>query len=197
MQSIDEILAAADDPAFRRIGVARISMVRQELLDEHARLEALLPSLTTDTIDSHPDRLPTAQRLAAIEAEIEASTVEFRFAGIGHRAWADLLKAHPPTRDQKRDMPQLDHNPETFPHAALAASSVDPVMTVEQVHALESKPVMDVKAWTLLWTACLEANVGSSAPKSLAAGLILRQSGASAPRRTTTEPPAPSSSAGS
>lgn len=194
-QSIEDILATANDPAYHRVAVARIPMVRQELRDEHARLDALLPTLTSDTIDAHPDRKPTAERLAEIEREMEASTVEFRFRSIGHRAWADLLAKHPPTKQQASIDRRLDHNPETFPYDAIASSCVDPVMTVDQVRQLDASPLIDVKAWTTLWGACIEANVAADTPKSLAAGLILRQNGESARRLTTTESPAASSSA--
>lgn len=180
MPSIDEILAVAEDPAYHRVVTARIPMIPQALLDEHAELDALLPTLVSDTIDHHPDRQRTAERLAEIETEIEAATVEFRFRSIGHRAWADLLRKHPPTAKQLAKDRKLDHDPENFPYEAIAASCVEPEMTVEQVRRLEASPAFDVRAWTELWSACLRANVTAPAPKSLAAGLILRQSGGSA-----------------
>lgn len=180
-RSIDDILAVAEDPAYHRVATAKISAVPQVLRDEHAELEAKLTTLVSDTIDHHPDRLATAERLAEIEAEMESATIEFRFRNIGHRAWADLLRKHPPTPEQKKENRGLDHNPETFPFVAMAAACVDPVMTVEQVLQLESSPMVDVQSWTELWSACLRACVIESAPKSLAAGLILRQSGGFVP----------------
>lgn len=183
MPSIDEILAVADDPAYHRVVTARIPMVPQALIDEHADLDAVLPTLVSDTIDAHPDRHATAVRLAEIEAEIEAAIVEFRFRSVGHRVWADLLRKHPPTQAQLRQDRKLDHDPETFPFEAIAVSCIDPVMTPEQVRRLESSAAIDVRAWTELWSACLRANVVAAAPKSLAAGLILRQSGGSATTR--------------
>lgn len=195
MSGIDDILAIAEDPAYRRVVTARVSLIRQELRDEHAELEALLPTLVSDTIDEHPLRHQTAVRLAAIEAEIAASTVEFRFVAVGHKAWADLLRQHPPTRQQLSARRDMDHNPETFPYAAIAASCVDPVMTVDDVRRLEAAPGFDVAAWSQLWDACLRANVADTAPKSLAAGLILRQNGGSATTAAPAAFPAPSSSA--
>lgn len=179
MASIDEILAVAEDPAYHRVATARIFAVPQSLRDEHAMLEALLPSLVSDTIDEHPDRVATADRLLEIEAAMDAAAIEFRFRSIGHRAWADLLKAHPPTKDQLRDDRNLDHNPETFPHVAMAAACIDPVMSVDDVKRLDASPLIDVRAWTELWSACIRANVVDVAPKSLAAGLIRRQNGGS------------------
>jgi len=194
-RSIEEILATADDPAYHRVATAKITLARQELRDEHARLEALLPTLTSDTIDSHPDRLATAERIAEIEAEMEASVIEFKFRSVGHKAWADLLRQHPPTREQKRELPQIDHNPETFPYEAIALSCIDPLMTVEQVRELDAKPFIDVQAWSTLWSKCLEANVVGALPKSAAAGLIRRLNGASATRHTNSVSHAASSSA--
>lgn len=191
---IDEILAVAEDPAFHRVATARIPVVRQELRDEHTRLDALLPTLTSDTIDDHPDRLATARRVAELEEEMERSVIEFRFRSIGHRAWADLLRQHPPTRQQLADDKRLDHNPDTFPYEAMAASCVDPEMTVDDVRRLEQSPLVDVQAWSTLWGACLSANVVQAAPKSLAAGRILRLSGASASTAVNGASPAASSS---
>lgn len=178
-RSIDDILAVAEDPAFHRVVTARVFAVRQELREEHAALEKRLPTLVSDTIDAHPERGAVARRIADIEEEMEANVLEFRFRAIGHRAWADLLRKHPPTRDQLARDRQLDHNPETFPHVAIAASCVDPVLTVDDVARLDKSPLFDVAAWEELWGACLRANVVSPVPKSLAAGLILRQNGGS------------------
>jgi hypothetical protein len=197
MPGIDDILAIAEDPAYRRVVTARVALVRQELRDEHAHLEALLPTLVSDTIDAHPLRHQTAERLAAIEAEIEAATVEFRFVALGHRAWADLLRKHPPTRQQLSQRRDMDHNPETFPYEAIAASCTEPVMTADDVRRLEASPAFDVAAWNALWDACLRANVADTAPNSLAAGLILRQNGGSATTAAHGAFPAPSSSAAS
>lgn len=177
MATIDEILAKAEDPAYHRVVTARIPAVSHELREEHARLDALLLTLTSDTIDDHPDLADTALRIAEIEAEIEQSMIEFRFRSIGNRAWADLIRKHPPTPKQLTVHRQLDHNPETFPYEAIAASCVDPEMTVDDVRRLHGSPMIDVAAWTTLWGACLDANVQAAAPKSLAAGLILRANG--------------------
>jgi hypothetical protein len=194
-KSIEEILAVAEDPEFHRVATARIMAVPQALREEHARLDALLPTLVSDTIDVHPDRVPTAERLAEIETAMQEATIEFRFRSIGHRAWADMLRQHPPTKEQLRKIDaKLDHDPETFPYEAMAASCIDPVMTAEDVRRLERSALVDVNSWTELWGACLRANVVDAVPNSLAASLILRQNGESARRRTTTEPPAPSSS---
>lgn len=184
-RSIDEILAMAADPAYHRVVTARISFVPQALRDEHDRLDALLPTLTSDTIDTHPDRRATAERLAEIESEIADAVVEFRFKAIGHRAWADLMRLHPPTKQQLAVDRKLDHNPDTFPYEAIAASCVSPSMTADQVRELERSEAVDVQSWMELWSACIRANVVEKAPKSVAASIVLGN-GAFSRRHTTT-----------
>jgi len=191
--SIEDILKTAEDPAYHRVSTARIAAVPQALRDEHAELDALLPTLTSETIDAHPKRAATAERLVEIEAELEAAMIEFRFRAVGHRAWADMLREHPPTEAQRKADRSADHNVETFPYAAMAASCIDPVMTVADVRRLEESALIDVKAWTELWSKCIDANVVSAAPKSLAASILLASS-AYASRPTTSGFPAPSSS---
>lgn len=191
-KSIDDILAE-DDAAYVRVVTAKLPRIRQELRDEHAALDALLPTLVSDTIDDHPQRQSTLDRLAEIEAEFEADSVEVKLRGVGHRAWADLLRKHPPTRTQLSNDRTLDHNPETFPVEAIA-TSLDPPRTVEWVETLVSKPWFNEQCWSELWSKCLQVNVVDPAPKSAAAS-ILRQSAESSRRHTTTESPEASSSA--
>jgi hypothetical protein len=152
-------------------------LLRQDLLAEHARLDAEL--VETLNVDAQENRDPLgpalAERLVELEAEIEAAKRPFRFKAVGKRAWADLLAQHPPTKDQARDHPRLDHNPETLPAAAIAATCVDPVITPEQAAQLEQ--ALNLTQFEVLWAACLEVNVGGGdSPKSLAAGSIARAS---------------------
>lgn len=192
MSSIGELLVG-DDSAFSRVVVARLPRIRQALREEHEHLEALLPTLTSDTIDTHVDYPATAARLVEIEAEIEADIIEIRMQGIGRKAWRDLLAKHPPTREQKRDTPAAEFNPDTFPFEVIAASCASPT-TADEVRALEAKTWFNEQCWSELWGACLRANVVDPSPKSLAASILLR-SEASSKRRTTTASPAASSSA--
>ena len=188
-QTIEDILAVAEDPAFRRVVTARIVLVPQALRDEHAALEAELAALISDTV-SDPDRMRVAARLVDLEHELAGTdadgnpipgrTVEFRFRNIGHRAWADLLRRHPPTDSQLRRDRSMDHNPETFPYAAMSASCVSHTMTPAQVEQLDRSGSIDVEQWSEMWGACCRANVKDAVPKSLAAGLILRASAGSA-----------------
>lgn len=165
-------ILAEDDRDYIRTVTVSVPRVRQALWDEHARLEALLPTLTSDTIDVHPDLEATAARIAELESEMDESAVTFKLSAVGHRRWADLMREHPPKKEHRG----LDHNPETFPQAAIAAALG---VEVEQVEALIGKPWFNETCWYKLWQACLDLNVGQATPKSLAAGLILRRSGVS------------------
>lgn len=191
-QSIAEILAA-DNSAYVRVVTARLPRIRAELREEHERLEALLPELRKDdTVDGHPDLRATLDRIAEIEEQIAGDVIALRLRGIGHRAWADLLRKHPPTRAQLSDDRRADHNPETFPVAAIAAS-LDPASTEDEVARLVAQEWFNEECWNELWSACLRANVVDPAPKSLAAS-IHRRKGESSRRPTISESPAASSS---
>lgn len=196
MPDIGDILIEAANPAYTRVAVARI-LLRQDMLSRHAELEAeLAASVQGDRMENRVEEAPTvAARLVEYEAEIEAAKVEFRFKSIGHRAWADLMAEHPPTKDQLKTFPRLDHNPETFPVAAIAASCIDPVMSVEDVTRLER--LLNDTQFNVLLVKCVEANTGGiDTPKSVAASGIARR--ANEPYGNTAVPaasPVPSSSA--
>lgn len=177
-KSLDEILAAAENPAYHRVAVARI-LLRKDLLDAHEALEGeLSQAIADDRITNREPVAPeVARRLRALEDEIEATKVPFKFRQVGHKAWADLMARHPPTRKQLEQTKGLDHNPATFPVAALAASCVEPEMTEDHVRRLEA--AIDESQFATLWGTCLKVNVGAGdSPNSQAAGVILRLSGA-------------------
>jgi len=72
-------------------------------------------------------------RKAELEAEMRAASATFRFKSIGDKAWSDLLAKHPP-REGKDDNEPFD--PTSFPTALLAASAVEPTMSVQQAGQL-------------------------------------------------------------
>lgn len=90
--------------------------------------------------------------------EIKAKTRRFVFESIGKRAWRDLLAEHPPTKEQRASLGMaLDHNPDTFPPAAMAATCVEPGMTAEQAQWFYDEfPIGVVER---VWNAVLLANV--------------------------------------
>lgn len=188
MDSLDDILAAAENPAFVRVATARV-LLRQDLLARKDELEEAIKAEAA--IDARENRTPVALGLAremeALDAEIEEAKVEFKFRSVGKRAWADLLAANPPTKEQSTRIRGLDHNPLTFPCAAVALSYVDPVdpgwvpdQKGEVFAERYAKFVrlfdrLNTSQWEALWSKCIDANLGGlDTPKSQAASLLLR-----------------------
>jgi hypothetical protein len=159
---------------------------RFDLLEQHTKLEQDLAASATDA-----KRRTLARKIVKLEAEIEAVEKVFTFADIGG-LWLDLIGKHPPTKDQLKADGKLDHNPETFPIAAVVASSLTPKLTEDQVRKLRGK--LQFIQWQKLWAATLEANLGMvTAPKSLLAGAVLRRNGGSGTTPAPKESPAASS----
>jgi len=159
---------------------------RFDLLEQHAKLEQDLAVAATES-----RRKTIARKVVKLEAEIEAVEKVFTFADIGGQ-WLDLIGKHPPTKDQLTADRVLDHNPETFPVAAIVASSSTPKLTEAQVKRLREK--LQFVQWQKLWAATLEANLGMvGVPKSLLAGAVLRQNGGSGTTPAPEESPAASS----
>lgn len=201
--TIGDILATAENPAYVRVATARI-LLRQDLHDRWQKMEADLHAAverdrqySAQRAIGEQDEAPAiAEKLREFEAEMADQWVEFRFRSIGHRGWADLLKQHPPTKDQTRASPMADFNPDTFPIAAIAASCQEPEMTLEDAERLDR--ALNRTQFDTLWGAVLDANIrGESDPKSvLAAGLTARRNGRSGEPPTITDSLAASSSAG-
>jgi hypothetical protein len=187
-----EILAQAENPAFVRVTTARV-LLRQDLIARHLALEAdLAAAIARDATTNERDRAPEiAEQIESLQGEIEAAKVEFRFRNIGRKAWADLLAAHPPEKKHK-DL-RTDHNPETFPIAAMAVSMSAPEGFDEDgVRRLEA--ALTDAQFTALWRACIDANMGGvESPKSMAAGAILRVNGRSESTAVPAASPDPSS----
>jgi len=165
------------------------------LLEEHADLEADLQRIAAEDqrLNRKPQLPVAAQKILDMEEQIDAARVPFKVSCLGARAWLDLLAKHPPTKEQKRGNPKLDHNPESFRVAAIAAALVDPELTAEQVAQLGDW--FTVAQWDELFYAVVEVNRGGGdAPKSLVAGAILRVRDESAPIAFPEGFPDPSSS---
>jgi hypothetical protein len=156
------------------------------LFAEHAAAEsALVAAQGADDIHA------AAELVAEIEAKIETASRTFTFRSVPTLEWADLIAAHPPTAAQLKTDPLADHNPETFPPAATAASSADG-LTVPQVETMRRK--LQHAEWLKVWSAVLQANLGVLAPpKSMLAGVVLRRNGGSATTAAQPGSPDPSS----
>lgn len=202
MADISSILSTAENVDSRPSATVRL-LLRQDLARQHAELSADLDRAVAGDaglMNQRPETRALAQRVADLENEIDVAKTGFVFRAIGRRAWVDLIAAHPPTKAQLKAVAatstgglgraSLDFNPDAFPVAAVAASCVDPEMTVDDAQRLEA--AVSEAQWSQLWEAVCRVNVGSSDPKaSRVAGLILRsseQSGTTAAREESDVP---------
>jgi hypothetical protein len=211
--TVADILATAENPAYHRVATARI-LLRQDLEERYDELAAKLDAALA--VDKIEDSLvttagPIAAEIRALEAEKEAAKVPFRMRSIGRKPWQDLARDYPPTNEQlaaerkraqhvgERPM-DMEHNPETFPIAAISASLIEPEMKYDEVERLSNS--ITLSQWLLLWNKCVEANAGgitdqrSPLAARLASGPTLQPSDDIERPPTTTAFPAPSSSDG-
>lgn len=155
MTTLDDLLAKAQP---RTVTVPLC--LRGDLLEEHEQAKAALAIAQAERRDDAV-QVELAEAVVGIETDIAEATVDFVLRNIGRRAWSDLLGEHPPTDDQREVFGRrLDHNPDTFPYAAVAASCVAPDgVTAEKIRELEE--VISSGQWDELWAACLTVNMGS------------------------------------
>ena len=99
--------------------------------------------------------------VAELRGLIKKATVRLVFENIGMRRWRSIMAAHPPTNEQKAEAAKqevpVQFNIETFPAAAMAASCVEPGLSIEQ--AQEMMDELPETVFTRLWVACLNASV--------------------------------------
>lgn len=188
MASIDDVLAQAR-PKTTTVKVC----LRGDLLAQHDQLEAeLAEARRKDALSNKPDAAgKVAERIEALQADLDATAVSFTFQAVGQKRWTDLLLEHPPTDEDRAEGAAF--NPRTFPVAAIAESCAEPSMTREQADRLFE--VCNFGQWEQLWSACIAANVeGTSIPFSYAASAVLRGYATSSEQPITTESPEASSS---
>lgn len=168
-------------------------LLDQDLAAAHQRLQAELTDalLSDEKENRHPVAPKIVDQIRALEAEIDAAKIMFRFKAIGRRAWQDLMLKHPPSKDVKKIDPRAQFDPERFPVAAVAASLVEPKMSVEQVALLEQR--LTEGQFSVLWGKCVDVNVGGGdIPKLPTFGRLARLSELSAATADPGESPAPS-----
>jgi hypothetical protein len=204
--AIDEILAEAEDPGHARVTTAKL-LLRQDLDARHAELDEELSraverrslrNRATEGLLDAPDGEASelAEQLIALQDEMDAAQRVFKFRAMGRTKYRELLAKHPPTKAQLAESKGLDHNPETFPGALIAAASDSPKLTVADAGRLSV--ALNDSQFRALYQAALDANLGGvSLPKSMAAGVIHRLKLPSANSADSGESPDLSSLAGS
>lgn len=196
--SVDELLGRVTSAAYRITKTVPILVAPQALIDEHAELDvAFREAAINDVAIGDNTSTVIVERLEAVEQELEAFYVPFKVGAIAKRAWADLLKAHPPTKAQLAEDNRCEFNPDTFPAMAIAACLISPVMSFEQVKILEdgvenedgesTGGLNDAQFNTLFNNVAAVNMSGLAAPKSVAVGVLHRANAASSPPPTTIE----------
>ncbi len=186
MSRLDELIGRAKP----RETVVSICF-RGDLVDRHDELERQMATGSGEpTLSGNPQIVELANEIDQVEQELEAESITVRVRGLSRKAWADLLAAHPPSREQLSR--GLDNDERTFPAAAIAACADEPALTVEKAEELAEH--LPVGEWMKLWMAVLGLNLGSlQTPKSAAAAAVRHMNGASLVTPPTEESPAASS----
>lgn len=143
------------------------------LIAEHSRLDLAWLEAKTAAKDVMHDPMATAAETAlrACEAEIAASEKTFKFTGIGHEAWHNLKRKHPPTQAQRAEGDEV--NLEAWAPEVVAACSLEPKITLPQAQTLMRK--LPPGEFEKLFVAVRQANSEvAGAPKSALAALTER-----------------------
>ncbi len=112
-----------------------------------------------------------AERIQALEADMQDSIVTFEFRGLSKSAMSDLVRRFPPKKGSGQ---QWDD--EEGGYAFVAASCQNPAMDEGQAKRL--RDVVNVGTWnTLVGTAYLATTGPSSVPFSARASEVMRESG--------------------
>jgi len=118
-----------------------LALTAAEQAVDAARNRLLVPKLNP----AAPAALGAAQaELDRLRADAEAVSARFVFQAVGRQRFSDLRGEHPPTKEQRTEwtarwlkagvaehqIPELEHNPDTFPPVLLAAACIEPEMTL-------------------------------------------------------------------
>ena len=129
-------------------------------------------------------------RVKELAEQVRGKSRTFVFEGVGWGRWRDLLAKYPQAPDQSEAfaravqlgfMPHavenVGYDAETFIPAAIAASCVEPGVTVEEATAFLEK--MPAGVIDRLWGAVLEVNLAGSDDPFVEAALAASSGGAS------------------
>lgn len=107
-----------------------------DLVGEVERLQGELARagegwVSTSMADVDP-RVALMEEIEAAREGMRAASATFRMRALGHRAYSNLIAAHP-AAEQNKGVP---YDAATFLPALVAACCIDPVMTVDEVGQL-------------------------------------------------------------
>jgi hypothetical protein len=128
MPDIKDILAKAK-PREHTVRICLAGDVAAEVERLEAELAATSSWQQQSIADAHPG-IEIAKRIKEARERMTAAEVPFTFRALGAKAWSDLVAEHP------SDKPDEAWDDESLAPALVAACSVDPVMTPDDVEAL-------------------------------------------------------------
>lgn len=167
--------------ASARTQVVRV-YARGDLVEQHAELLAQLHAELGDDGTLAAGASDLAQRIEDIQAQMDESVMEITVSSISSLEWTNLLASHPPSNELRRA--GHDHDPASFPRAALAACAVKP--TIDRDQAARLQKALPAGEWNKLWTMVLVLNtVSTPLPKALGVSELLQ---ANAPLATPSDP---------
>lgn len=134
--------------------------------DVTARIQDLQASYAEarrlDSKSNTPDKAPAIQyQLDALIEEAKKTEQVFKFRSIGRPRYEELLREHPPTARQKKDL-QAVFNTDTFPPALISAASFDPEISLEDAEEIFSSPDWNNAELLKLYFAAEQANTESA-----------------------------------
>ena len=175
---IDDVIKGVK-PVVRTVSIVLDGSIENErLLLEDELVRARQEDERAESADYQMQAPVVAQQLLDLQERAREVEVNFTFQSIGRKAWTDLEAQHPPTPEQLQIAAESDlvlkWNALTFPHAAIAASLVEPQgIDVAKVAELEEK--LSAGQWKRLWAACSLANEGAGdVGESEAASAVIR-----------------------
>lgn len=189
--NLDDLIATAQ-PRTQTVRVC----VRGDLVAAHAEAVAIVDRLAAaaedDSLGGNPELKAALEAVKAIEDEQEESTAEIVVSSVSRNRWANLLKAHPPTKEQRRAGSWV--NPDTFPIAVVAECVED----LDMAKAEKLADVLPPAEWSKLEAAAMFLNgTETPSPKLAAATDLLRVNEPSSTTPPSVESPEDGSLAGS
>ena len=109
-------------------------ILSDEEMDAYDRARLNLERLLLSTDPDEAELEAARARVEEAKAALDEVTVVMTFRSVGRKAYDDLVMAHPPT-DEQKEM-DYSYNPETFTPAIIAASCVEPDLTLEEATAI-------------------------------------------------------------
>ncbi|MFG3340529.1 hypothetical protein [Glycomyces sp. NPDC048151] len=109
--------------------------------------------------DSLGGKITVPEELATA---VEAATIRFTMRGLPRKQWTELLKSHPPRKDNLEDR-KVGFNEDTLYEALVRKCIVDPVPTDEEWEQIDE--ALTQGEWTRLVTVAQTLNlIGSKLP---------------------------------